>query len=295
MATRSAAAQGPHQHRDLAVPATPLPSGVSVPILGQGTWHVGENPAVGNEQIAALRLGLDVGLTLIDTAEMYGDGNAEKLIGEAITGRRHEVFLVSKVLPTHATRTGTVAACERSLRRLRTDHLDLYLLHWREKVPLEETVEAFSALLRSGKIRQWGVSNFDVEDMEELIEVGGGDAVQTNQLLYNLTRRGIELDLLPWCTQRGIPIMAYSPIEQGRLLGHSALQRLAHQYHATPAQIALAWVLRNPAIIAIPKASNSQHVQENRAAVNIHLTDDDLELLDREFPQPPKPVPLETL
>jgi diketogulonate reductase-like aldo/keto reductase len=254
-----------------------------------------EDSSARNNEIAALREGLDLGLTLIDTAEMYGDGAAEQLVGEAIGGRRDEVFLVTKVLPSHATRSGTIRACERSLQRLATDRLDLYLLHWRESVPLEETVEAFSALVHSGKIRNWGVSNFDFADMEELIEVPGGDAVQTNQVLYNLTRRGIEFDLLPWCRQRRLPIMAYSPIEQGRLLNHSVLQRIAEQHEATPAQVALAWVLRQPGVIAIPKASTPRHVQENREALAIRLTENDLQALDQEFPPPNKPVPLETL
>src|SRR5882757_7577420 len=211
---------------------TKLPSGEAIPVLGQGTWHMAEHPRRRAEEIAALRQGLDLGLTLIDTAEMYADGAAEELVGEAIAGRRDEVFLVSKVLPSHATRSGTTSACERSLQRLATDRVDLYLLHWRESVPLEETVEAFSSLVRAGKIRNWGVSNFDVADMEELIEVPGGEAVQTNQVLYNLTRRGIEFDLLPWCTKRALPVMAYSPIEQGRLLNHAILQKIAEQYDA---------------------------------------------------------------
>jgi diketogulonate reductase-like aldo/keto reductase len=297
MATHSAAHR---QHRgrakpSSAVPTTQLPSGAAVPVLGQGTWHMAEDSSARNEEIAALRQGLDLGLTLIDTAEMYSDGAAEELVGEAIAGRRDEVFLVSKVLPSHATRSGTIRACEHSLRRLATDRLDLYLLHWRESVALEETVEAFSSLVRSGKIRNWGVSNFDFADMEELIEVPGGDAVQTNQVLYNLSRRGIEFDLLPLCRQRGLPIMAYSPIEQGRILEHSILRHIAEQHDATPAQVALAWVLRQPGVIAIPKASTPDHVQENRAALAVHLTENDLQTLDREFPPPTKPVPLEML
>src|ERR1700730_17948723 len=298
MATHSAAraARG-RAKRQVSSPVrtTLLPSGAAVPVLGQGTWHMAEEPRRRDQEIAALRFGIDLALTLIDTAEMYADGGAEELVGEAIAGRRHEVFLVSKVLPSHATRRGTIAACERSLRRLATDRLDLYLLHWREKVPLEETVEAFHSLSRAGKIRYWGVSNFDLSDMQELVEVPGGDAVQTNQVLYNLTRRGIEYDLLPWCRQRALPIMAYSPIEQGRLLGHSTLQLIADQHDATPAQIALAWVLRQEGVIAIPRASKPEHVEENRAALGIRLTQNDLELLDRAFPPPTKPVPLEML
>jgi diketogulonate reductase-like aldo/keto reductase len=254
-----------------------------------------EDPRLRDQEIGALRFGLDLGLTLIDTAEMYADGGAEELVGEAIDGRRGEIFLVSKVLPSHATRSGTIAACERSLRRLATDRLDLYLLHWRETVPLEETLSGFESLMHSGKIRYWGVSNFDLSDMEELIELPAGNAVQTNQVLYNLTRRGIEYDLLPWCRERGLPIMAYSPIEQGRLLGNSTLQLIADQHSVTPAQIALAWVLRQEKVIAIPRASKPEHVQENRASLDIHLTPNDLEMLDRAFPPPDKPVPLEML
>jgi diketogulonate reductase-like aldo/keto reductase len=257
-----------------------------------------EDRRVREREIKALRLGLDLGLTLIDTAEMYSDGAAEELVGEAIAGRRGEVFLVSKVLPSHANRSGTVAACERSLRRLGTDHLDLYLLHWREEVPLDktvETVEAFESLVRAGKIRHWGVSNFDLSDMEDLMDVPGGNAVKTDQVLYNLTRRGIEYDLLPWCKERGLPIMAYSPVEQGRLLGRAVLQRIARQHSATPAQIALAWVLRQDGVIAIPKAAESEHVVENRKALEVRLTEEDLAALDQEFPPPTQKVPLEML
>jgi diketogulonate reductase-like aldo/keto reductase len=226
---------------------------------------------------------------------MYADGAAEELVSEAIAGRRKEVFLVSKVLPRNATRKGTVAACERSLRRLGTDHLDLYLLHWRESVPLEETVEGFESLVQSGKIRYWGVSNLDLSDMEELVEVPGGDVVQTDQVLYNLTRRGIEYDLLPWCRERGLSIMAYSPIEQGRLLDHATVRRIAERHDATPAQIALAWVLRQDGVIAIPKSSKPEYVQKNRAALDIALTQNDLTMLDQVFPPPDRPVPLEML
>jgi diketogulonate reductase-like aldo/keto reductase len=254
-----------------------------------------ENPRLHDQEVAALRAGLDLGLTLIDTAEMYADGAAEELVGEAIAGRRKEVFLVSKVLPSHATRNGTIAACEASLRRLRTDRLDLFLLHWRESVPLEETLAGFESLVDSGKIQYWGVSNFDLSDMEELIDLPVGDGVQTDQVLYNLTRRGIEYDLLPWCRARGLPIMAYSPIEQGRLLGHSTLQLIADQYSVTPAQIALAWVLRQDGVIAIPRSSKPEHVDENRAALEIHLTQNDLTMLDQAFPPPDRPVPLEML
>jgi diketogulonate reductase-like aldo/keto reductase len=234
------------------VRTTKLPSGEAIPVLGQGTWYLGEGLRRREDEVAALRLGLDLGLTLIDTAEMYGDGVSEELVGEAIAGRRDEVFLVSKVLPSNATQRGTIAACERSLRRLGTDRLDLYLLHWRGGTPLRETLDAFAALTDAGKIRHWGVSNFDVSDMEELVGLPGGSAVATDQVLYNLTRRGIEYDLLPWCRERGLPIMAYSPIEQGRMLGHAGLRSVAARHGATPAQVALAWLLRQDGLIVIP-------------------------------------------
>jgi diketogulonate reductase-like aldo/keto reductase len=247
------------------------------------------------EEIAALRTGIDLGMTLIDTAEMYTDGQAEELVGEAIDGRRNEVFLVSKVLPQNATEVGTVAACERSLNRLRTDYLDLYLLHWRGNVPLEETLEAFAALVAAGKIRHFGVSNFDTADMEELWNTPGGRSTATNQVLYNLSRRGIEFDLIPWCQKRSMPIMAYSPIEQGRILRHPELQAIAARHNATAAQVALAWVIRQDGIIAIPKAGSATHVKENRAAANLQLAPEDFALLDRVFPPPNSPQPLEML
>lgn len=272
-----------------------LPSGQTVPVLGQGTWGLAEGAHSRAEEIAALRLGLDLGMTLIDTAEMYADGSAEELVGEAIAGRRQEVFLVSKVLPSNATLQGTIAACERSLRRLRTEQLDLYLLHWRGSTPLKETVNAFATLLRTGKIRSWGVSNFDVSDMEELMAVPGAAEVASNQVLYNLTRPGIEYDLLPWCRQRHIPIMAYSPIEQGRMLGHPALRSVAAQHGATPAQVALAWVLRQDDVMAIPKAGLAEHVRENRAALDVRLTKKDFAELECAFPPPTEKKPLEML
>jgi diketogulonate reductase-like aldo/keto reductase len=278
-----------------SIRTTRLPDGEPVPVLGQGTWHMAEDPRRRQSEIAALRTGLDLGLTLIDTAEMYADGGAEELVGDAIAGRRDDVFLVSKVLPEHATRRGTIAACERSLRRLRTDRLDLYLLHWRGDAPLEATLEGFTALLRAGMIRHWGVSNFDVRDMEELVRLPGGASVATDQVLYNLTRRGIEWDLLPWCRQRRIPIMAYSPIEQGRMLKHPVLRKVAGRHGATPAQVALAWLLRQDLMIAIPKAATPDHVRQNRAALDISLTDPDLVELDRTFPPPDGPRPLEML
>lgn len=272
-----------------------LPDGTAMPVLGQGTWQMAENPARRAQEIKALRTGLDLGMTLIDTAEMYGDGAAEELIGEAIAGRRDEVFLVSKVLPQNATRHGTIKACERSLKRLSTDHLDLYLLHWRGSVPLSETIEAFGALMKAGKIRHWGVSNFDTDDMEELIALPGGEAVAANQVLFNLTRRGIERDLIPWSRQYKVPVMAYSPIEQGGLLRHPALRKIAQRLDATPAQVALAWVLAHPGICAIPKAGRPEHVMENYGALKINLTPQDLAALDATFPPPKKKVPLEMI
>ena len=272
-----------------------LPSGEAVPVLGQGTWGMGEQARHAVDEALALRLGLDLGMTLIDTAEMYGDGGAEEVVADAIAGRRNEVFLVDKVLPENASRRKTVEACERSLRRLGTDRIDLYLLHWRGGVPLSETLAAFTELLEAGKIRAWGVSNLDTDDMDELAGLPGGGDCATNQVLYNLTRRGIEFDLLPWCRKRGIPIMAYSPIEQGRMLGHNILKTVAARHDATPAQVALAWLLRQPDVLVIPKAANPAHVRENRAALDLRLTEDDLADLDKAFPPPTRKKPLEML
>jgi diketogulonate reductase-like aldo/keto reductase len=272
-----------------------LPSGEVVAALGQGTWYLGEDPRRRAAEITALRLGLDLGLTVVDTAEMYGDGAAEALVGEAIAGRRDEVFLVDKVLPHHATRAGTVRACQESLLRLGTDRIDLYLLHWRGRVPLAETLAGFADLLDAGAIRHWGVSNFDRDDMNELYGTPGGETVATDQVLYNLTRRGPEYDLLPWCAEHGVPVMAYSPIEQGRLLGRPALVAVADRHRATPAQVALAWVLRREGTIAIPRSANPEHVRENAAARDIELTADDLAVLDAAFPPPRRPQPLEML
>ncbi|MCP2244382.1 aldo/keto reductase [Lentzea aerocolonigenes] len=270
-----------------------LPSGSAVPALGMGTWMMAEDPSHRSSEIAALREGLDLGLTLIDTAEMYANGGAESLVGEAIAGRRSEVFLVSKVLPSNASAAGTVRACEASLRRLGTDHLDLYLLHWRGSVPLAQTVEAFEGLREAGKIRHWGVSNLDLDDMRELTVLPGH--CQTNQILYNLSRRGPEHDLLPWHASAGIPVMAYSPVEQGRLLGSPVLASVAARHDATPAQVALAWVLRLPHVNAIPKAGTVEHVRENAAALSLRLTDEDFAELDGAFPPPDGPEPLEML
>lgn len=274
---------------------TAFPSGEEVPVLGQGTWRFGERPENRRNEIDALQSGIDAGMKLIDTAEMYGDGAAEELIGEAIAGRRERVFIVDKVLPQNATRKGTVDACEKSLRRLKTDRIDLYLLHWRGAVPLAKTLAGFDDLLRAGKIRSWGVSNFDVQDMEELAGLPGGSAVATNQVLYNLTRRGIEYDLMPWCEHRDIPIMAYSPLEQGRLMGDPAIGRIAAAHSATPAQVALAWVLRKEGLIAIPKAGTPAHVEQNRIALDIQLTLAELAALDRAFPPPDRKVALEMI
>lgn len=277
------------------IPVARLRSGETVPALGQGTWYLGEHAQDRKKEIEALRTGLDLGLTLIDTAEMCGHGAAEKLVSEAIAGRRHEVFLVSKVLPKNATRRRTIAACEGSLRRLNTEVIDLYLLHWRGTAPLWETLDAFAALLAAGKIRYWGVSNFDVADLQEVIALPGGDEITTDQVLYNLTRRGIEQDLLPMCHGQGIPVMAYSPIEQGQLNGHPVLHRLASKHDATPAQVALAWVLRAEGVIAIPRSGKPAHVRDNRAALDIRLTREDLAELDRAFPMPAEKMALETL
>jgi diketogulonate reductase-like aldo/keto reductase len=269
-----------------------LPTGEVVPALGQGTWHFAEDPEKRRDEIDALRLGLDLGMTLIDTAEMYADGAAEILVGEAISGRRDDVFLVSKVLPENATERGTVLACESSLRRLRTNRLDLYLLHWRGNIPLEETLAGFDALMAVGKIRHWGVSNFDVADMIELNNLALGRNPVTNQVLDNLARRGIELDLMPWCARRAIPIMAYSPIMQAQLLDDIMVNLVAARHDATPAQVALACVLRTKGVIAIPRAGRSSHVRENRGALDLALTDDDLADLDRAFPSPSEQQPL---
>lgn len=277
------------------VRTTKLPSGEVVAALGQGTWGLAEGAHPRQEEIRALQTGIDLGMNLIDTAEMYALGSAEELVGDAIRGRRKEVFIVTKVLPSNASRKGTVAACERSLHRLRTEQIDLYLLHWRGEFPLQETVDAFEDLVQSGKIRYWGVSNFDLSDMKELEDLPGGADVTTDQVLYNLTRRGIEWDLMPWCHKHGIPIMAYSPIEQSRMLGHPVLQAIASRHHATASQVALAWVLREEGMIAIPRAGVPEHVRENRGALDLHLTKADLADLDRAFPPPHGPRPLEML
>jgi diketogulonate reductase-like aldo/keto reductase len=277
------------------IPVTKLPAGETVPVLGQGTWFMGEQARHAADEATALREGLDLGMTLIDTAEMYGSGGAEEVVADAIAGRRDDVFLVSKVLPENASRKGTIAACERSLKRLGTDVIDLYLLHWRGSPALADTLAAFETLIADGKIRHWGVSNFDIDDMEELFALPGGDKCACNQVLYNLTRRGIEFDLMPLCRERHIPVMAYSPIEQGRMLGHAGLKAVAARHNATPAQIALAWLIRQDGVIAIPKAVKEQHLRENRATVDLVLTAQDLVDLDKAFPPPKRRRSLEML
>ncbi|HSD37412.1 MAG TPA: aldo/keto reductase [Rhodocyclaceae bacterium] len=275
-----------------------LPSGESVPALGMGTWNMGNgggSRAQRAEEIATLQLGVSLGLRLIDTAEMYGEGDSENLIGEAISGLRDDVFLVSKVYPHNASRRGAIAACERSLKRLRTDRLDLYLLHWRGDVPLAETLDAFARLQQDGKIRHFGVSNFDTRDMQELGALPGGAAVATNQVLYNLMRRGIEWDLLPWCRERRIPLMAYSPIEQARLVRNSKLVDFARRHDMTPAQAALGWLLANDDVMVIPKTANRNRLRENMRALQYPLSTEQLAELDVLFPPPKGPTPMAML
>jgi diketogulonate reductase-like aldo/keto reductase len=272
-----------------------LPGGEAVPALGQGTWKMAETASRRAREIDALRLGVELGMTLIDTAEMYGEGAAEQLVAEALAGQRDRLFLVSKVYPHNASRQGVMQACERSLTRLKTDRLDLYLLHWRGGVPLEETVAGFEELRRAGKIRHWGVSNFDTDDMKELFAIPEGANCVTNQVLYNVSRRGPEFDLSPWMQDHRMPLMAYSPIEQGRLPRSSILDRVGQKHGASPFQIALAWVLHRPSVIAIPKASSADHVRDNHRALEIQLDRDDVEAIDAEFPPPRRKRPLEMI
>lgn len=280
-----------------------LSDGERVPALGQGTWTMGENKRAHADEVVALRLGIDLGMTLIDTAEMYGEGGAEKVVADAIEGQRDRVFVVTKVYPHNASRTGLPKACERSLKRLRVEVIDLYLLHWPGSVPLAETVEVFEQLRSAGKVRRWGVSNFDLDDIKELLEIENGANCAANQVLYNLENREIEFGLLPWSQKTKIPIMAYSPVGHGRgLLENATLKKIAKRhnptYHAegwTPAQIALAWVLRQPGVIAIPKASDKKHVRDNARSIEIELTKDDLADLDSEFPPPRSKEPLPML
>jgi diketogulonate reductase-like aldo/keto reductase len=268
------------------LPMVTLPGGERVPALGQGTWHMGENRRRAAEEAAAVRLGIELGMTLIDTAEMYGSGGAEEMVARAAEGLRDDLFIVSKVYPHNASRAGVVAACERSLERLRTDRIDLYLLHWRGSIPLTETLEGFERLMRDGKIRHYGVSNFDRADMAEWMALKGGENVAADQVLYNLSHRGPEWDLLPWCRERGIAIMAYTPLGQGSLLHDRTLAEIARRRNATPAQVALAWLLRQERMIVIPKAARAEHVRENRGALDVALTEEDLAALDRAFPPP---------
>jgi diketogulonate reductase-like aldo/keto reductase len=263
-----------------------LPGGERVPALGQGTWHMGDDRRRAAAETAAVRLGIELGMTLIDTAEMYGSGGAEEIVREAAAGRRDELFIVSKVLPHNASRAGTITACERSLKRLGTDRIDLYLLHWRGSVPIAETLEGFSRLERDGKIRHHGVSNFERRDIEEWTALAGGETVAADQVLYNLATRGIESDLALWCRERGIPIMAYTPLGHGRMLANPTLAEVARRHAATPAQVALAWLLCRDGTIVIPKASRAEHVRENRGALDLTLSAEDLAAIDQGFPPP---------
>jgi diketogulonate reductase-like aldo/keto reductase len=273
-----------------------LPDGTEIPALGQGTWHMGERSGAAKAEVAALKLGIELGMMLIDTAEMYGNGGAEEVVAEAAQGQRDKLFIVSKVYPHNASRAGVPVACERSLKRLRTDRIDLYLLHWRGSHPLAETVDAFEKLRAEGKIRYWGVSNFDTRDMQELVKLNDGGNCAANQVLYHLASRGVEYDLLPWCTERKVPLMAYSPVGQGgRLLQSKALAAVAKRHNATPAQIAIAWTMRHGNVISIPKASDQAHVRQNAAAGDITLTEQDLAAIDAEFPPPARKQSLDIL
>jgi len=271
-----------------------LRSGAPVARLGQGVWQMGEQRSRHVSELNALRAGLDLGLTLIDTAEMYGDGGSEELVAEAIAGRREQVYVVSKVLPSNASRRGTIAACERSLKRLETDYLDLYLLHWQGSIPLMETLEAFTKLRERGSIRHFGVSNFDAADLAAVRALDGGSDLATNQVLYNLEQRGIEWDVLPWCREHDMPVMAYSPLgsDSMRMRTHPVLRKIAARLGATPARVALAWILRQPDVVVIPKAAREEHVRDNHAALTLSLDAADLAELERSFPAPRSPTPL---
>lgn len=269
--------------------------GTTVPALGQGTWEIGDDPAWRDEEQQALSRGIDLGMTLIDTAELYGDGRSERLVGEVIAGRRDEVFLVSKVRPENASEMKMMLACEKSLERLKVDRLDLYLLHWEGHVPLEETVEAFRELVDEGMIARWGVSNLDLDAMERLMQIDGGADCAANQLLYNLGSRGVEFDLLPWMQARDMPMMAYSPLGRGGLLEHPLILDIANRHSASPAQVALAAVLRHDGVVAIPKASSAEHVEANADALEIQFDLEDLERLDLAFPPPTQAVPLDII
>src|ERR1700726_2999642 len=268
------------------LPQVTLPSGERVPAFGQGTWHMGDDRRRAAAEAAALRLGIELGMTLIDTAEMYGNGRAEEIVAEAAQGERDRQFIVSKVLPYTPSQRGVVEACERTLKRLKTDRIDLYLLHWRGAVPLADTLAGFARLQRDGKIRHHGVSNFDLDDMQEWVGLAGGEDVAANQILYNLSSRGPEWGLTPWCRERRIAIMAYTPLGQGRMLQHKALAEIAARHGATAAQVALAWLLGHDGTMVIPKATRPEHVRENRGALDVRLTADDLAAIDRAFPPP---------
>jgi diketogulonate reductase-like aldo/keto reductase len=278
------------------LPRVTLPNGESVPAFGLGTWHMGEDPGRAAAETAAIKLGIELGMMLIDTAEMYGNGAAEEIVAEAAAGLRDRLFIVSKVLPYNASQKGVVEACERSLKRLKTDRIDLYLLHWRGSVPLAETLAGFARLQRDGKIRHHGVSNFSTEDMQEWVGLAngstGGETVASNQILYNLARRGPQWELIPWCRERGIPIMAYSPLDEGRIVGNRALREVALRHGASAAQVALAWLLRQDGMIVIPKATREEHVRDNRRAADLALDAADLAVIDRAFPPPKGRTPL---
>jgi diketogulonate reductase-like aldo/keto reductase len=275
------------------IPTVALPDGTRVPALGQGTWHMGERASDARREADALRLGIDLGVTLIDTAEMYADGRSEQVVAQAISGQRDRVFLVSKVYPHNASRAGVQAACARSLRRLATDCIDLYLLHWPGSHPIAETIAGFHALQQAGDIRYWGVSNFDAAGMRSVVAAAGGADCATDQVLYHPDQRGIEFDLLPWCAQHRMPVMAYSPVGQaGRLLRSRALAEVAKRHDATPAQIAIAWAMRDGRVIAIPKAADPEHVRQNAAAAALRLTAEDRATIDAAHKPPAKPQPL---
>ena len=272
-----------------------FPNGSIVPALGQGTWGMGEGISPEDIEADSLRAGLDLGLKLIDTAEMYGNGGSERVVGKALVGRRDDAFVVSKVLPSHASRKGTIEACERSLKNLKIEKIDLYLLHWQSSVPLSETVEALEKLVTQGKIGAWGVSNFDTALMENLAQIAAKGHIATNQILYNLSRRGPEFDLIPWCEDHNIPVMAYAPIEQGRIMKNRDLLELARKLNVAPSVLALAWVIRNPLMIAIPKTSSIKHLRENAKALDLSLDHDVLRALDKIFLPPTRKQPLEVI
>ena len=272
-----------------------FPNGSIVPALGQGTWGMGEGISPADIEADSLRAGLDLGLKLIDTAEMYGNGGSERVVGKALAGRRDDAFVVSKVLPSHASRKGTIEACERSLKNLKIEKIDLYLLHWQSSVPLSETVEALEKLVTQGKIGAWGVSNFDTALMENLAQIAPKGHIATNQILYNLSRRGPEFDLIPWCEDHNIPVMAYAPIEQGRIMKNHDLLDLAGKLNVAPSVLALAWVIRNPLMIAIPKTSSIKHLRENTKALDLTLDQDVLQRLDKIFLPPTRKQPLEVI